>query len=73
MMLPPTQLTPRSAPTRQAAAMNMWLANAAVCTLVTTMGRSPGGTGSAGQLVGTASRSAPASAGCLTHSGNSTS
>ena len=71
MTEPPTQATPRSVPQRSAAAMKIRLTAAAACTLTTITGRSPGGTGSAGQFVGAASRSAPASAAALTHSGNS--
>jgi len=51
----------------------MRLAKAATPMFAVTIGRSPGGSGSAGQFVGTASRSAPARAGNLTHSGNSAS
>ncbi len=64
---------PALGPQRQAAATNIRLAKAAACTLTAIIGRSPAGTGSAGQFVGTASRSAPPRAGTRTHSGNSTS
>jgi len=73
MMLPPVQEIPRSSPHRQAAAMKIRLANAATPMFAVTIGRSPAGIGSAGQLVGTARSSAPARAGRLTHSGNSAS
>ena len=62
---------PRSARHRSATTTNTPFTQASACTRTTSQGRSPAGTGMAGQFTGAAMRSAPASAGSLTHSGNS--
>ena len=68
---PATQATPRSSPQRSQTATAIRFVEAATIARSTSIGRSPSGRGSRGQLVGTHSSSAPRSAAARTHSGNS--